>query len=113
MQQQKEKIAMTAPVQTQDNEANGEWSVSFVMPSEYTMETLPRPLNNDIRIKEVKERTMVVIRFSGLNSEKNVNKHEKRLMAYIQTNDLNIQGNPIYAFIIHLGYPHLCEGTKY
>ncbi|MDA8773711.1 heme-binding protein [Chlamydiia bacterium] len=98
VQQQKEKIAMTAPVQAQDNDENGEWSVSFVMPSEYTMETLPRPLNNDINIKEVKERTIVVIKFSGLNSEKNVKKHEKRLMKYIQTNSLKIKGNPIYAF---------------
>jgi len=31
--------------------------VSFVMPSKYTQETLPKPNNENVKIKEVPERT--------------------------------------------------------
>ncbi|MFT7460831.1 MAG: hypothetical protein ACI909_003521, partial [Planctomycetota bacterium] len=49
-QQANEKIAMTAPVQQQ---ISGDvWLVNFVMPSEYTMETLPKPNNERVIIKE-------------------------------------------------------------
>lgn len=50
-QQASEKIAMTAPVQ-QQAEGNA-WTVSFVMPSDYTMETLPKPNNERVTLKQI------------------------------------------------------------
>ncbi|MHC4370552.1 MAG: SOUL family heme-binding protein, partial [Planctomycetota bacterium] len=38
-----QKIAMTAPVNQE--KSDGEYSVTFLMPSKYTMETLPEPLD--------------------------------------------------------------------
>uniref|UniRef100_B1XTX9 SOUL heme-binding protein n=1 Tax=Polynucleobacter necessarius subsp. necessarius (strain STIR1) TaxID=452638 RepID=B1XTX9_POLNS len=38
------KIAMTAPVGIESSA--GKWVVSFVMSAEYTMETLPKPMNS-------------------------------------------------------------------
>ncbi len=37
-----EKIAMTAPVSQE--RTGGQWRIAFVMPSEYTMDTLPEPV---------------------------------------------------------------------
>ena len=45
---------MTAPV-TQQSSDKG-WTVSFVMPSSYTIDTLPRPVNEAINIKEIPEK---------------------------------------------------------
>ena len=45
-QQIYKKISMTAPVQQQVMDTS--WEVSFVMPSEYNMVTLPRPNNESI-----------------------------------------------------------------
>lgn len=50
-QQGSEKIAMTAPV-TQQGDGNI-WRVRFVMPSSYTIETLPKPNNLAVNLKEI------------------------------------------------------------
>ncbi len=50
-----EKIAMTAPV-TQDG--NGDtWKVRFVMPAGYTLESLPKPGNQAVRLIPVPARS--------------------------------------------------------
>ena len=94
--QQKEKIAMTSPVQQQL--AGKSWQISFVMPSEYSMESLPVPNNNRVRLKEILAKKFVVIEFSGSNSNENVIGHENQLMKYIKANQITIIGSPKYAF---------------
>jgi hypothetical protein len=95
-QQNSEKIAMTAPVQQQSQD--GVWKVSFVMPMEYSIDTLPKPNNEKVTLKEVLEKRYVVIQFSGLNSNENIAQHEKMLMQYIEANQIKIAGPPKYAF---------------
>lgn len=95
-QQESMKIAMTAPVQQQS--AGDDWQVSFVMPSEYTMETLPKPVNDRVTLKEIPAKAFAVITFSGMNSDENVQEHEKILVEYIEANDLTVSGTPKYAF---------------
>ena len=94
--QQKEKIAMTSPVQQQL--AGKSWQISFVMPSEYSIESLPVPNNNRVRLKEILTKKFVVIEFSGSNSNENVIGHENQLMKYIKANQINFIGSPKYAF---------------
>ncbi|MGD8666851.1 MAG: heme-binding protein, partial [Desulfobacterales bacterium] len=57
------KIAMTAPV-TQEK-SQGQWRITFLMPAEYTMETLPRPLDELVQLKEEPGYLMATIRYSG------------------------------------------------
>jgi len=95
-QQKSTKIPMTAPVQQQST--SGTWKVSFVMPSEYKMATLPKPVNEQVTLKEVPAKTFVAIRFSGRGSDKNIKKHEAKLMAYIASNKLEVTSSPKYAF---------------
>lgn len=95
-QQESTKIAMTAPVQQQST--GDDWQVSFVMPSEYTMDTLPKPVNERVALKEIPAKTFAAITFSGTNSDENVQKHEKILLEYIEANDLSVIGTPKYAF---------------
>jgi effector-binding domain-containing protein len=95
-QQESMKIAMTAPVQQQS--AGDDWQVSFVMPSEYSMATLPKPVNERVELKQIPAKEFAVITFSGTNSDENVQEHEKILMEYIEANDLTVNGPPKYAF---------------
>ena len=92
----KQDIAMTAPVQQQS--AGDAWQISFVMPSEYSMDTLPKPLNDRVTLKKIPVKQFVVIKFSGRNSDKNVKENEKNLMKYIQSKNLSVTGSPKYAF---------------
>ena len=95
-QQESTKIAMTAPVQQQST--GDDWQVSFVMPSEYTMDTLPKPVNERVALKEIPAKTFVAITFSGTNSDENVKAHEKILLEYVEANDLSVISTPKYAF---------------
>lgn len=95
-QQVNQKIAMTAPVQQQ---LSGDaWKVSFVMPSEYTIETLPKPNNPSVMLREIPKKEYIVVRFSGRSSNENIAKHEKQLMDYIEAHKIDAMGSPIYAF---------------
>ena len=95
-QQESQKIAMTAPVQQQSTGKS--WQISFVMPSKYSMETLPEPKNDRVRLKEIMTKKFVVIKFSGTNSNENVTEHENQLMNYIESNQIKIIDSPKYAF---------------
>lgn len=63
-QTEAEKIAMTAPVtQRGDGEV---WTVSFMMPNDYEMATLPQPKNDAVRLRYVPPSRRIALRFSGL-----------------------------------------------
>ena len=87
-----QKIAMTAPVSLQEDE--GKWRVQFTMPSQYTMQTLPKPNNPNIMIVEVPAQTYGVIKFSGLAGSKKVANKTEELRSWMQENKLTIIGTP-------------------
>lgn len=95
---QSEKIPMTAPVTQEPTSKNNEWMVRFIMPGNYTLATLPKPNDKRIRILEIPAYKTAVIRFSGFNTDKNLEKHEKDLIAWLQDNKIKFQGQPTYAF---------------
>ena len=95
-QKENQKIAMTAPVQQQSTGKS--WRMSFVMPSKYSMDSLPKPNNDRVRLKEILTTKFVVVDFSGTNSNENIAEHEKQLLNYIEANKLKITGSPKYAF---------------
>ncbi len=77
-----EKIAMTAPViQAKEGSA---WRMEFVMPEEYTMETLPKPLDPDVIIREIPARKVATVRYSGLHSARNIDSWSARLKAWLE-----------------------------
>lgn len=87
------KIAMTAPVQERDEE--GGRVVAFVMPSEYTMETLPTPNNPEVRIVEVPEKRYAVHSFSGRVPEDRMREKKEAISAMALRDGLKPVGEPI------------------
>ena len=66
-----EKISMTAPVvmkaeTTSTKEANNGWRMYFVMPSQYSYLSIPKPNNPNVSLREIGEKKVAVLRFSGL-----------------------------------------------
>ena len=59
-----EKVAMTSPV-VSENSGVDAYTVSFIMPSEYTMATLPTPTDPRVTLKEVPSRTLAALRWRG------------------------------------------------
>lgn len=96
MQQQPEKIAMTAPVM-QDQGADGRYTVAFVMPSSYTMDTLPKPNNAEVSLREVPKQRFAVLRFGWYAGEGRAAKKIARLKEFLQRDGLVAAGEPIVA----------------
>ena len=94
----RQKITMTAPVIQQESSENLHWNVRFVMPSEYTLETLPHPKNNQIDIMSIPSKCYAVIRFSGLAREGILQRNLNLLQQYISSKKLHGVGKPIYTF---------------
>ncbi len=90
-----EKIAMTAPVNQQ--RSGGNWVVSFLMPAKYTMQTLPEPLDPSVTLKEIPARKMASVRYSGTWSRKRYDKHQARLMQFIEKRGWKVVGEPVFA----------------
>lgn len=57
-----EKIDMTSPV---GRRGTGPFTVTFTMPSSYTEQTLPVPLDDRIEIRTIEEQRVAVARFRG------------------------------------------------
>ncbi|MBU6197431.1 MAG: heme-binding protein [Cyanobacteria bacterium REEB446] len=95
-QQSGQKIAMTAPVKQQGSD--NAWKVNFTMPSKYSMNTLPKPNNEKVTLYQVPSKKYIVIKFSGMGSNKNLALHEKELQEYISKNKIQTLSEPIYAF---------------
>ena len=55
-------------------------------------------MNAEIKIKKIPAKKYIVIRFSGVNSDKNVKKHEKVLFDYVERNKLAATKSAKYAF---------------
>jgi DNA gyrase inhibitor GyrI len=91
-----ESIAMTAPV-LQDETQPGEWRMRFVMPSKYTLDTLP-PAPADIALTQVPARRMAAIRFSGNGSARDLALMEARLRDWMTGQGLMPAGEAEFAF---------------
>ena len=98
---QSTKIAMTVPVgiEASKDSAKGvsQWVFSFVMPSEYTMATLPKPLNPLVSIRELPAQRRAAITFSGFYNEAKVLEKTNALEAWIKSKQWQSIGNPQFA----------------
>jgi hypothetical protein len=85
------KIAMTAPV-TMEGSA-GAWKMAFVMPSKFTMDTLPKPKNPNVTIKQMPAQQLAVVTFSGWVDEEKLAVQTTRLNEWMAKNGLKSSGS--------------------
>ena len=88
-----ENIGMTAPV-LREQDGEGRWRMSFVMPERYTLETLPRPVDERVTLETVPSRTMAVIRYSGAFDEEGSRAKERELLAWAGANGWEVVSTP-------------------
>ena len=91
-----EKIAMTAPVTQQG--AGNSWQVRFIMPASYTMDSLPRPKDPAVQLRQIASRRFAVIRFSGLAGEASLQRQTAQLTRFLAARKLTAVSSPSYAF---------------
>jgi len=104
------KIAMTAPVAMEpvaDTLQTGarlpamqganRWRVHFVMPSAYTLASLPKPNNPAVQLREVPAKTWAVLRYSGFNTEAGIQQRTDELLAWLAGRNIKVIGSPLLA----------------
>jgi hypothetical protein len=98
------RISMTAPVHM--NISDHRSSMSFVMPTKYNPDNLPKPDNPGVIIEKTKDEYVAVIRFSGYASDNAIKKQSEKLRKLLMENDIEFYGNfrylgynPPYQFI--------------
>ena len=77
------KIAMTTPVESVPS-AEGEFTVTFTMPTEYSLADLPRPRDARIRLRELPAQMVAIVRFGGVARNKDVSELKRELLAYVE-----------------------------
>ena len=93
------KMSMTAPVTSQavGDDEKALYTYAFFMESEYTMETLPKPVDTRIRLVEKPARVIAARRYSGRWSASNYHKNEAALMAALADDGVVLAGEPYLA----------------
>ena len=80
-------IEMTAPVLSENE------SIAFVMPEGYTLENTPEPNDERIKIKQIPERIIAAIKFSGRWKPSNFAEKSKQILRELEKSQINSKGN--------------------
>lgn len=86
-----DEIAITAPV-AQARGAGDQWTIQFFMPSKWTLDTLPTPNDDKVRLVTVPGVTVAVLRFSGDRSGEAVAARTRELLGTLRENALEPSG---------------------
>ncbi len=86
-----QKIAMTAPVHIDFND-NGS-RMSFVMPSAYNMDDLPRPNNQAVSLEKTQPAFYAAITFGGYASDETIKEYSEKLAQLLRQNHIGYHGN--------------------
>jgi len=89
--QSNENIAMTSPVHMDINETKS--CMSFVMPSNYNKDNLPKPNDPSITIKTTTEEYVATIRFGGYANDEEIKTYAAKLESALKANRIEYYGN--------------------
>jgi len=89
-----QNIAMTAPVVTGEGKDGGGYWMQFLMPSQWTMETLPNPTSEKVKLKPIEERYIASTFFSGRCTEESVKAKEEKLLKSLEEDGIKAIGKP-------------------
>ena len=96
---QKTEVAMTVPVmQAPPTPGADRWTVSFMMPSRYSLGSLPVPQDRDIRFVETPARRMLCLPVGGRGSDARMDAARDRLLAIARDAGLPVTGDVQYNF---------------
>ena len=92
-----QKIAMTAPVAAARGGA-GQWVIRFFMPSEHTVDSLPTPNDERVRLVEVPGERVAVLRFSGIATSEAIAERTEELLKTLRDNEIVPSAEPVTWF---------------
>jgi hypothetical protein len=91
------KIAMTVPVETARSDDEG-MRMRFFLPAAYSAESAPQPTDPRVRVVDVPEQTIAVLRFSGARSEETIADRTAELLRALETMRWRVASAPTAYF---------------
>jgi hypothetical protein len=88
-------IAMTTPLLQE--QMNGSWLISFVLPSELTVMSAPKPQDERVKIVTVAPKTIATLRYSGNNSAERMQLKAQELLTLAQKHGFVVTSNVTWA----------------
>ena len=116
-----QKISMTTPVFMENDKADSEVQMGFVMPKEVAVEGVPTPTGPDVDVRKRAGGRFAVLRFSGRLNAKLAKESEAKLRAWMETKGLiaddSAQTEPSQAVskpppTTRPSHPDRCDATK-
>lgn len=86
-----EKIAMTTPVLSTENDST-ERTIAFVLPSAYTLDTLPTPNNSAVTLRVVPAHKVATLRFTWYATPARVEAKKALLLSLLTQDQKTITG---------------------
>jgi len=83
-------IAMTSPVHMDINDSLS--SMSFVMPTNYNKDNLPKPNDSSITIKTTTDEYVAAVRFGGYANDDEIKKYAGKLEGALKANGIEYYG---------------------
>ncbi len=83
-----EKIPMTSPVISTSK------SMSFVLPSKYSIQDAPQPTDKRVSIEEIPERYVATVKFRGIAWKDKVRDQTEKLLEWKSKKDFKAKGKP-------------------
>ena len=71
--------------------------MTFVLPSKYTLETIPIPLNDKIEIKMVPAKKVATIQYSGFINSRKIKDNATKLLSWLENNEFTSLSEPYSA----------------
>lgn len=87
-----EKISMTSPVLSTESTV-GDRVIAFVLPSAYTLETLPIPNNNAVTLREVPAHTVAALTFTWYATPSRIEKKKEELISLLERDKVSPIGD--------------------
>lgn len=92
---QSQEIAMTIPVYQQAE--TDKWTMTFVLPSQYTLETIPKPLDETVEIKQLPPKKVATIRYTGFIRAEKIEAKAIELKNWLDNHHYKSVGDPYSA----------------
>ncbi len=89
-----QKISMTTPVFMENDKADSEVQMGFVMPKEVAVEGVPSPTGPDVDVRKRAGGRFAVLRFSGRLNAKLAKESEAKLRAWMESKSLAADDSP-------------------
>lgn len=100
-QRRRDPMTMTAPVTQTPAASSGSWAIRFIMPANYPLKSLPKPVGTEVRLAKLPEQRRAVIRFSGVTTNDLIDAKESVLRKWLMERGLRPKGPPTYAYYNH------------